>query len=465
MTKKNRTWLFALAGVASLSVVTLFSVATFQGSRIGFLSNADLEYSMILDRDTELLSQDHGFYHAATVKGSEFDFLGYSPVEGKLGNIKKKNYNGVYDYNGIVYNRSLINGFKTLTVTFTGAKLYYALTSFLMEDMTFDKANEVVSGTPIEAKTGDAYFILYTDDTDTGVTIEDLVLTYRCNGDIDATMLYDKNSTLGGARSISKTYTQTDSFLETENNPTATTNNYSTGSHGGHADTWYRWNGRFFRNTDNLGTEFDLNMTILGNISQAVDPSWHFNYSVWPRLITDRYDPSKSEYDDANNGNVDWVMTYIGDDNYDPRGYVEGRQYTDEAYTGRFFTYGGYEQVGEDEWVFHNFYNPDTTKISDNSMTLREAFEANTLPFWYLNMHFYTIERVENKVLHYYLNCDVSINNMPIYTSEELLELTGYDDHVYISAIHCHNVNYGHVEDPTQVEDSYKGVFTYPRLG
>lgn len=56
MTKKNRTWLFALAGVASLSVVTLFSVATFQGSRIGFLSNADLEYSMILGHDTELLS-------------------------------------------------------------------------------------------------------------------------------------------------------------------------------------------------------------------------------------------------------------------------------------------------------------------------------------------------------------------------------------------------------------------------
>ena len=449
MTKKNRTWLFALAGVASLSVVTLFSVATFQGSRIGFLSNADLEYSMILDRDTELLSQDHGFYHAATVKGSEFDFLGYSPVEGKLGNIKKKNYNGVYDYNGIVYNRSLINGFKTLTVTFTGAKLYYALTSFLMEDMTFDKANEVVSGTPIEAQAGDAYFILYTDDADTGVTIKDLVLTYRCNGDIDATMIFDKTSDLAYARSVPTATTMTESYFVQTNKPTATTNNYSVGGNGSHDYTWYRWNGRAWRNSSKLDWNFEINVTVLGNISQAVNyyenpEDNYFNYSVWPEIhVTD-----ESDYN--------WAQIYFGNDNYEPLGKddpdrVHKDAYANYSFAGRFIT--GYVNYGDDENENWQFADPDTFKTVGDTMTLREAYNAFTLPYWHVKYAFTTVGATTT--------LDTYVNGIHIFSEEFLNYAEG--EQVYIKTLHCHNVNYGKADGSPAA--SYDGLFTYPRLG
>lgn len=458
MPNRHKKQIILLASVAVLSSVSLGAVVLSR-TNIGHLFAKTESYSLTLDGGTVLTERDHGFYHAATVKDNEFDFLGYSPVEGKLGNIKKKNYNGVYDYNGIVYNRSLINGFNSLTVTYSGATLYYELTSFLMENMRFDKSKAVVSGTPIEAGAGDAYFILYTDDAEQGSDIQNIVLDYDCDGNIDDTMIFNKNSTLINARSASKTTELTDNYMVLENNPTAATNNYSVGKASGQSNssTWYRWNGMAWKDSASLGVNFEINITILGNISQAVNyyenpEDNYFNYSVWPELY----------YGDATKAN--WAEIYIGNDNYEPLGKDDESRphkdlYGDYSFSGRFITnYVYYEDIEaenpNDKW---QFADPDTFKVVDDSMTFREAYEAFTLPYWHVKYAFTTTPEDGTY-------CDTYVNGIQFF-HEEFLEQKHYVEgkEYYIHTLHNHCVNYGKADGSPAA--SYEGVFTYPRLG
>ena len=128
--------------------------------------------------------------------------IGWTAVDGKLGSIKKQTSNS-FEYKGMVYNRSLINGFKSFTVNYSGAELYYTLTNYLMEDMSFDRFRSVTSGEPIEVPNNEGYFIIYNDDYDFGSEIESITIEYDCDASIDAEMIFNKNSTLKSARSTS----------------------------------------------------------------------------------------------------------------------------------------------------------------------------------------------------------------------------------------------------------------------
>ncbi len=349
----------------------------------------------------------------------------------------------------------MINGFNSLTVTYSGATLYYELTSFLMENMRFDKSKAVVSGTPIEAGANDAYFILYTDDAEQGSDIQNIVLDYDCDGNIDDMMIFNKGSNLANARSASKTTELTDNYMVLENNPTAATNNYSVGkaSWQSNSSTWYRWNGRAWRNSADLGTNFEINVTILGNISQAVNyyenpEDNYFNYSVWPEV----------GYRDAGDEDYNWAQIYIGNDNYEPLGKDDDSRphkdtYANYSFAGRFITgYVDYDETKEGEnW---QFADPDTFKVLDGSMTFREAYEAFTLPYWHVK-YVFTTTPADGTI------CDTYVNGIQILHEEFLDYVEGKE--LYIKTLHNHCVNYGKADGSPAA--SYEGVFTYPRLG
>ena len=316
-----------------------------------------------------------------------------------------------------------------------------------MEDMNFsDISHPLTSGTEVSVSGGEAYFVVYTQST-TPVAIESINIEYECNGNIDATMMFNKNTELGGARSNSKRFTKEDSFIELENNPTVNTNNHSTGydtdQDETHPDARYRWNGRYFTDSGSLGHEFTFGMTIIGNISQVLDETDYFHYAVWPQFTY------------AGDSEEPWVQTYIGNDNYEPLGkdgaLHPSDPFVNEAYTGRFFTNYGYYSG---DWVFAN---PDTELIADGSMTFRKAYEQYVLPFWYLEFHVYL--NGENDAW-----CDIKINGMKVYSSYIFEDYdTINTPELTIKTMPLHVVNYGQ-DDSELPRDSYVGTFTYPRL-
>ena len=304
---------------------------------------------------------------------------------------------------------------------------------------------------------------------------------------------------MGGARSVSSKVVLEDSFVELTNNPTKYNNNYSQGKHEGHAnnDSWYRWNGQYFANSEQLGTEFTFGMTIMGEFSSWCDQSQYFHYNVWPQFT----------YGNANDR--PWVQTYIGNDNYEPLGADHRLRpsdpYAQNSFEGRFFTtydfvsYGYFciwdsvaekdlkdnggnvlhfatEEAAQDyidelalqdsshleiyEDGTYEFLDPDTTMIPDpnHDLTMREAYNYVTLPFWFLKFHVYLNN---NNVAV----CDIYINGLLIYAEQELFD--NYDTvntpSISIYTLPMHLVNYG-VDTDANPADKYSGVFTYPRL-
>ena len=414
-----------------------------------------IDYEMTLDENVQVIAHDYDYYYSATVKNNEFNFVGFTPVNGKLGKISK-NYWGSDWYNGLAFNRAAINGFTSLTVKYTGATLYYTLTDYLMEDMSFDKSNTVTSNVTINVTNNEAYFVLYTDDSTDGVVLESINVTYTCDNSIDDQMIFDKNSTEWFMRSRPSEYSMHDSYMVQKNNPLSNTSNYSTGSHAGNPDTWYRWNGRGFKNSGNLGTRFRIYTTILGNISQAVNAHGYaednyFNYSVWPEIyMTDANG-------DLVTDKVNWEFVYIGNDNYEPLGKDDPNKiHTDTSgskysYAGRFFAVYDYFGV-DDDW---QFADPDTTTIVDGSKTLRQAYNTFNLPYWFVCFEF------EANPATGIVTSKTFINGMQITYDDEWM--TGYQEgyNFHINTYHQHNVNYG---TNSKSADKYEGVFTYPRI-
>ena len=429
----------------SITAVTTFSVATaiLVGHKKSVLSKGTETFKMVLDSSVAPVEKDGGYLHEVDIKNNKIDIIGYHEENGAFGKISREKC-GDFTYNGMIYNRSAINGFDSLTVDFSGGNLYYVFTNFLMEDMTFTGHNALVSGEPVYAMASNAYFIIY-NTSETPVTINSVDIEYECDGSIDREMIFNKNSQKGGARSLSKRSNFEDSFVELENNPLANNNNYSTGSHSGHNDSWYRFNGRYFANSEYLGTDFTFAMTIMGDFSRVTDTSKNFHYNVWPQL----------DYEGSNEDlNQTYVQTYIGNDNYEPLGAVNALHPSDphvqSSYSGRFFTdYGWYNN----EW---QFADPDTTKIADGVTTFREAYEAYDLPFWFLEFHVHLGDTSPV--------CDVFINGFHVY-SQEVFE--NYDmeakPSICIHSLPMHLINYGIDENGTP-DESYVGRFTYPRL-
>ena len=438
--------------------IILFSAMTISVAGTGILIGAQTYASQIvrggavshivLNSSDGVVEKDEGYLHQIDVKGNKIDMIGYSDKGGDFGSIKKATY-GTYKFNGIVYNRSVINGFSSLTVTFDGGDLYYVFTDFLMEDMNFDGANALVSGEAVNVPDGEAYFLIY-NTSETPVNIDSIDIAYSCDGSIDTQMLFNQNSSLsGGARSYAKRADRELGYVELENNPTKSTNNYSPGKTGGHAnkDSWYRFNGRYFGESKDLGTDFTLGMTVIGNISQVIDPNKYFHYNVWPQFT----------YGDDND--AQWMQSYIGNDNYEPLGKDHALRpddpYVLQSYPGRFFT--DYRNVGDDKNPIWQFVDPDVAIVYNGTKTLREAYETYPLPYWFVKFHVYLDEDNDPK-------CDVFINGFHV-ASDWVFE--HYDTvntpSIRIRTLPMHVVNYG-VDVEGNPADSYVGSFTYPRL-
>ena len=140
-------------------MLMIFGAVALLGTNLALTANnpftktmlrADLSYSMTLDQHSAVVEKDMGYYHQVTIKNNKFDIIGWTAADGKLGSIKKATYGG-YTWNGMIYNRSVINGFTDLTVNFSGGELNYLFTDFLMEDMSFTNGSPLTSGVAVNS--------------------------------------------------------------------------------------------------------------------------------------------------------------------------------------------------------------------------------------------------------------------------------------------------------------------------
>ena len=442
--KKKNIILLSLASAASIAAVSVLCLNAT--GRFSFLSKATGDASKIsissLSGATNL--DDNPYWKQLNVRNNLFDFLGASEENNGF-TISQRAYgaDGLV-YKGLVYNRSIINGFSTFSVTYSGSPLFVAFSEYLMEDMSFpeDAAHLVASSAIVNVDAKDGYFVLYTSGT---THISSLDITYTCDESLDASLLYTaEDTTVRYARSVPKKYSFNHDLIDIENNPTANTCNYSTGSMGDHAKSWYRWNGLDFGSEKVIGTEFSIHTTIIGNISYMTDSSKHFHYAVWPMFN------QKSK----NLSNEGWLMTYIGNDNYEPLGKDDPNRilkdaYADYSYAGRF--YGVYDWIEADKtWAF---VNPDETMTQDKSgKTLRQAYETFTLPFWHVEF------QVKNNSYR------ILINGFCIEEYDGIFEDTNYvpGEALYVRRMDFHVVNYG--TDLDTPDASYSGTFTTPRI-
>lgn len=404
---------------------------------------------MGINSENAVVAKDSGYYHETEVDGHKIDMIGYDEVDGKFAKVSSKTYGtgaNAVTYKGMVYNRSLINHIASINVNFTGDDLYCVFTEYLMEDMDFEEvaANKVTSGVDFAIKSPRmAYFVLYTSGE---VEISSMTINYRKYMSMESSMVYNNNSALLNARSMGKNVVREESYLEFDNNPLVNTNNYSTGSHSGNNDTWYRWNGKTWGASGNLGKEFTLHVTIMGNISQVVNPDSYFNFSVWPEL----------HIDDDRQYAKDWTYVYIGNDNYEPLGKdspdrVHQDTYADYSYAGRFFT--DYKDYGAAGW---QFADPDTTLCKNSTKTYREAYETYTLPFWNVEFKFYESDEEGGRDIF----VDTFINGFQI---NHYWMFDEYEDQdININTMHMHAVNYGNPDGSPAA--SYHAFFTYPRI-
>lgn len=461
----------------------------------------EITYDIVIDSksDYSFESVDDGYLHQMEVGDQVLDAIGYESSESSLGSIKKVTY-GAYTFNGMVYNRSLINGLDKLCVTYSGGTLQYIFSEYLMQDMNFDEKtnNNVESGKALDVPLGTGYFVFY-NKSETPITIESVKIKMSEEKVFDSKMVFNEETDLGNARSAAKAVNKYDSYIQLENNPTKYTNNYSTGKHEGHSnnDSWYRWNGKFFRDSDNLGTNFKLGMTVIGNLSQVVDESKYFHYAVWPQMGW------RDGEDVLHSTNEDYVQTYIGNDNYEPLGKDKALRpsdpYVAQSYEGRFYTDYGFISAGywcvwnnatnkdvkdSNNDVLHfesedaatafidtqenkadleayedgeyKFLDPDVTKTMDGKYTYRQAYEKYNLPFWFIEFDF-SLNEKDMPV------CDIYINGFHLFQQEVLADYdTVNKPGLQIHTMPMHLVNYGDAEG--NPGPSYTGCFTYPRL-
>ena len=419
----------------------------------------------IIDEKIEFNALDDGYLRQAEIDGKLFDAIGYEESANGILKIKQTTPAEGFTYKGMFYNRSVIEKIGELKVKFqAGKNLYWAANNYLMEDMSFptDERHKLTSDVKVEIDS--YYFVIYTDDT-SGVEIESIDIGHYpypvdfVFGRADE-LPYGKRSEVGepsysNARSTpSKKHLSYD-LIDITNRPDRDINNYSneygTGSQSGNPNSWFRWNGLSLAGSKDLGTEFSVHTTIIGSISHMIDENKYFCYSVWPQF---RFEGS--QVTGANQEG--WVYAMLGNDDYEPLGHVVGQEdgainKNYASFSGRFFTgYSGY-------------FDPDTTKVTNNSMTYRELFASQKLPFWHLE---YKIFKDGND--YKFAVIVNGVNAQEDLLSEWMFD-TPYNGSVQMSIerMELHVVNYGkgrtagsgeNVYDP---QDAYSGTFTNPR--
>ena len=419
-------------------------------------------------KGVEFIAKDGGNFYQASIDGKLFDAIGYEEYKSGLAIIKQTHPISSFTYRGMFYNRSVIEGLTGITVNFEeGKNLYCVSSEYLMEDMSFplDADHKLESGKSVLFNEGDCYFVVYTDD-EVGVSISSIDVYHDASISIADSLAFGPNEIPYGsyeqvgepryiyARSMPSAHSLSYDLIDVTNNPLNNTNNYSnkysTGTHGEHPNAWYRWNGVSLCGSKDLGSEFSLHTTIIGNISQMIDESKYFNFSVWPQF---RFEGSKTS---GAGGGEGWVYAMLGNDDYEPLGHVVGESdgaiNTDyNAFSGRFFT----EYCGE--------FNPQTAKVTDESMTYGELFAANPLPFWHVEFKIFK----ENDVFSF----AVLINGVNAFqdTFANWVFDTAYDGSLPLSlnTMCFHLVNYGQGNAGANVYDpqaAYNGTFTMPRV-
>lgn len=392
-----------------------------------------------LDDKVTFEAKDGGNFYQANINNHLYDVIGYEENSDGLVSIKQKEY-GPYTYLGMLYNRSIIDGLKSITVDFDDTKdLYIVFSEYLMEDMTFPTTSKIESGKKIQAGENKGYFVLYTNST-TKVDINSISIEYDDEQSFADSMLYTPENAFGGyARSAASKYSIGYDLIDVTNNPTANTNNYSEGTNPANSrpNRWHRWNGIYLGETETIGKTFSIHMTIIGNISQMIDPNNYFCYSVWPAFVKDGEDPY-----DINDG---WSYIMIGNDDYEPLGKASpdaiNKDYN--SYAGRFLT------------LYSGEFDPDVDKIKDESKTFREAYDTYKLPFW--NVEF----------VYDGNGYDVIVNGMNLGGYELYDEGKYNGENFAMKYLELHLVNYGQGlagEHPYDPAPKYSGTFTMPRV-
>ena len=111
----------------------------------------------------DIQEKDKGYSHFISKEEKKFDFIGYSETGGEFGSLAKKTIEGV-KFEGVIYNRNILEGLKSIKVKYESGELYAVFTEYLMEDMSFveDDSHLIASATAVNAPEGARYFCIYT---------------------------------------------------------------------------------------------------------------------------------------------------------------------------------------------------------------------------------------------------------------------------------------------------------------
>ena len=410
---------------------------------------------LTFDKDSEFTTKEGGLVNEIVSEEKTFEFVGLSSEESKLGKLAQFEVNSK-SYNGHIYNRTMFDGLRKISATYTGAPLYYVFSNYLMDDISFrtSEDNLMISGESYAAPEGYRYFMVFTDSSE-GAVIESLTVKY-VEAEVDfSDFVYGDSETYKYNRSVPKSVKQDSSSFELETKPQTDNNNYAHGTDAAHPNdyAWYRWNGLDLSSSEIVNSnDVDVQMTIVGDFDYMSDESKLFNYHVW--IDFEYYYPGDEE-DEAGYYDGGWVYMVIGNDNYEPMGHEDPNRVNtayDDNYAGRFFTRYDYDDryvVPGDPYSGYRFEDPDYAKTKDNR-TYREVYESMPYPYWNVKFH------VEGDECITYLN-GVELNPVKVFDD-------GYHttEPVRIKRIMIGGVNYGDTEGNPL--DSYKGTFTKPRF-
>ena len=397
------------------------------------------------DKNSSLISRDGGLVDELEMSGYTFEFVGRKDKANKFGSLLKFEVNSK-KYNGHFYNKTIMNGLKTINVKYTGVALYFIFTDYLMEDLSFAKstANRMISGKDYEAPNGYRYFMVFTDSENES-DIESISIKVDKEEAFFDDRVYGNKTTYAYNRSPAKSVKQDDGFYELETRHQSDNNNYAHGTDANHTNdfSWYRWNGLDLQSSERFNTnDGEIQMTIVGDFSYMVDESKLFNYHLW--IEFEYYDTAQSDY--VGGG---WVYMVLGNDNYEPLGHDNPDRVNDsydDNFSGRFFTRYGFDDRYPGQWRFED---PDYATTKDGR-TYREAYESMPYPYWDIRF------QVSGE------DCATFINGVELDT----VEIFGNGEHtnepVRVKRMMIGGINYGNTNGTPQA--SYKGTFTKPRF-
>ena len=397
------------------------------------------------DKDTELTSRDGGLVDEVDMTGYTFEFVGRSDKSNKFGALSKFEAN-LKKYNGHFYNKTIMNGLKSINVKYSGEALYFVFTDYLMEDLSFAKstANRMISGKDYEAPNGYRYFMVFTDSENES-EIESISVKVDKEEAFFDDRVYGDKKTYAYNRSSAKSVKQDDGFYELETRPQIDNNNYAHGTDASHPNdyAWYRWNGLDLQSSEIFDTnDGEIQMTIVGDFSYMADESKLFNYHLW--IEFEYLSAIENDYVDGG-----WVYMVLGNDNYEPMGHDDpnrvNKSFSDN-YAGRFFTRYGIDDRYPDQWRFED---PDYATVKDGR-TYREVYESMAYPYWDIRF------KVDGE------DCATFINGVELDTIGIFDDGEHTNEAVRVKRMMIGGINYGNPDGSPQA--SYKGTFTKPRF-